>query len=179
MKKFKTFVLIASSLLTLSSLQSCSGGDLGNLVQTAQSFQNPKVSIKSFNLDNATLQEIKFKVTLAIENPNSVGIKTSNIEYNLELAKTKIISGNLEKGVELLPKKTVDVEIPITVDSLKLLSAVPSIATNLSDLDYSVYGVVNFDTPVGKVPLNWKKEDKINLISLGSLIFQLLTGFGK
>ncbi|MFN8673317.1 MAG: LEA type 2 family protein [Candidatus Sericytochromatia bacterium] len=172
----KKTALVLVSIFSLSLLPSCLTGNLGNLAQTAQTFQNPKVNIKSVSLGDFNLQEINFKVTITVENPNDIGAKTSNIEYNLELAKTKLISGTLDKGLDLQAKKTVEVEVPMKVETSKLLAVAPTIASNLSNLDYAVYGTLSVDTPVGKVPVPWRKEDKINLLSLASLVGGALLG---
>lgn len=174
----KTLVLVSMLLFSVTTLTACdnAGSALGGIAQSAQNFQQPKISIKSFNVDGANLQEILFKVTLSVENENNFSIKTSNIDYNLDIAGAKIFNGSLVNGIDLPAKKATEIELPIKVDTQKLLTAVPNIITKLSELDYAVYGTVNFDTPIGKVPLNWKKEDKINLFSLASLILSALTG---
>lgn len=177
----KTLALVAMMLFSVTTLTACdgTGNALGGIAQSAQNFQQPTINIKSFNVEGASLQEIVFKVTLTIENKNNFSIKTSNIDYNLDIAGAKIVNGSLVNGIDLPAQKSIDIDLPIKVDTQKLLTAVPNIITKLSELDYAVYGTVNFDTPVGKVPLNWKKEDKINLFSLASLILSALAGGGK
>lgn len=173
MKKFsKTIVLAISSLLFITTVPSCSTltSFLGKTADTVTSFQQPKLSFKSIAVGDVNIQEVNFKVVLNVENPNSVGIKTSDVLYNLDLAGTSLIKGSLSNGIEIKEKSTTEVELPLKVTTQSLLEVAPKLISNLADVTYKAHGTVNFDTPVGKMPINWEKEDKINLTSLLSLL---------
>lgn len=160
------------SLSLITTLPSCSTltSLLGGSQNTIPSFQQPKLSIKSFAVGDVSVQEVNFKLTLNVENPNSVGIKTSDVAYNLDLAGTNIIKGSLTDGIEIKANTTTEMDVPLKVTTQSLLELAPKLIANITNLDYKAYGTVNFDTPVGKLPLNWEKQDKINLTSLLSLL---------
>ncbi len=168
-KSLKLSRILKSGILAgavLLSSASCS--TVLDLLQTA--FKNPEISIKSFNFSDANFQKVGFKLLLDIKNPNSVGIKTSNINYNLNLNKSDIISGILNNGVDIGSQKTSSIEIPIDVNFQQLLQAAPSIINNPSKIDYNVSGAVNFNTPIGVVPINWQKADKLDLQQITNLL---------
>jgi LEA14-like dessication related protein len=154
----KTALLISSIVIpTLSS--SCS-----TVLDLAKSvFQNPKVGINSFNYVGTDASKIKFNLLLNVENPNTFGIKTSGINYNLDLNNSAIINGNLTKGLEIAASAKNNIEIPIDVNFQSLLQIAPSLISNPNNINYNVYGIVNFDTPIGAVPINWKHQDILNV----------------
>lgn len=160
------------SLSLITTLPSCSTltSLLGGSQNAIPSFQQPKLSIKSFALGDVNIQEVNFKLTLNVENPNSVAIKTSDVAYNLDLAGTNIIKGSLTNGIDIKANSTTEMDIPLKVTTQSLLELAPKLIASITNLDYKAYGTINFDTPIGKLPLNWEKQDKINLTSLLSLL---------
>ena len=166
----KTTFLVLLSVGMLSP-SACSNLNLGEIAKTASSFEKPTIAIKSLSLgEGSNLEKINFKLTLDVENKNDVAIKTSSIDYALDLAKTQLVTDNLENGVEILAKKTTSIDLPISIKTQDLLKVGPSILLNLNNLDYKVAATINFETPVGKLPIKLEKEDKINLGSLLSLL---------
>jgi LEA14-like dessication related protein len=153
-------ILLSGFILTMST--SCDVA--GALLQ--QVFKTPTVSIKSFSLGNYNLEKFTFNLALDVDNPNGVGIKTSNLDYNLDLNSVNIIKGVLNNGIDISAKKVSTVEVPIEINFQKVIQALPSILTDINNLNYNVYGTVNFNTPIGIVPINWKKEDKLNVPKL-------------
>lgn len=133
------------------------------------SFQQPKVGINSFSYTGADSQKVKFNLLLNIDNPNAIGIKTSGINYNLDLNNAGVINGNLSKGLEIAANGKNNIEIPIDVNFQNLLQIAPSLISNPNNLDYKVYGTISFDTPIGPIPINWQKQDKVSIQQLLTL----------
>lgn len=127
------------------------------------SFQNPKIGFSSFNYTGTESSKLKFNLILNVENPNTFGIKTSGIKYNLDLNSLPIINGDLNKGIEILASGKNNVEVPIDVNFPSLIQIAPSLISDPNNLKYNVYGSVNFDTPIGAVPIGWKHEDTLNV----------------
>ena len=162
---FRKTALVSSALLVTS----CS--TLLDLVKT--SFQLPKVNINSFAYNGVNAQKISFKLLMNVNNPNAIGIKTSGLDYNLNLNNADIIAGNLSNGLDISANGSSNLEIPIEFDFQKMLQIAPSILSNPNNLNYKVFGALNFNTPVGNVPINWRKEDKLDVQQLLSIIPQL------
>jgi len=161
-KKF-SLILLSASVLTVST--SCgTAGDILKLI-----FEQPKVSIKSFGVTDASLDRIKFNLALNVDNPNAVGLKTSDIDYNLNINNSEIIKGILNNGIDIAAKNTSSLDVPIEINFQKLLTVAPSILTNFNNLDYKVFGAVKFDTPIGKVPINWNQEGKLDFSTISKL----------
>jgi LEA14-like dessication related protein len=156
-KKIFLFIILSGFVVSLTS--SC--GTAGDILKAI--FEKPKVSIKSFGLDNANTESINFKLVLNVDNPNAIGIKTSNVDYNLDINNAGIIKGVLNNGIDIGAKNTSEVDIPIQVNFQKLITALPSIIQNFNNLNYNVYGTIGFDTPIGSVPINWKNEGKLDI----------------
>ncbi|RZL39529.1 MAG: hypothetical protein EOP00_27735 [Pedobacter sp.] len=158
LKFLKKATLLSSAFLVAS----CS-----SLLDLAKSsFQTPKVSINSFSFAGADSQKIGFKLLLDVNNPNAIGIKTSGIDYNLNLNNADIVAGVLSKGVDLSANTTNTIEVPIEFNFQKILQIAPSLLRDPNNLNYKVYGTVNVDTPIGALPLSWRQEDKLNVQQL-------------
>jgi LEA14-like dessication related protein len=164
-EKNKILKLIALSGVVLTTSTSC--GAAGDILKNI--FQQPKVSIQSFGLDDASTERLNFKAVLNVDNPNSFGLKTSDVDYNLDINNADIIKGVLANGINISAQNTSTVEIPIQVNFQKLFAALPSIIQDINNLNYKVYGTVNFNTPIGKVPISWQKEDKLNIGNIAQL----------
>lgn len=162
LSKILKLSVISASVLMMSA--SCS-----TVLDVLKSIQQPQVSIKSFSYSEADFQHIGFKLALDVNNPNAIGIKTSDINYNLDISQKNLIGGNLNNGLEIAAQKTSTIEIPISVNFQKLIEVIPGIFSNANNLDYKVYGIVNFDTAIGKLPINWQKADKIDLQQIISI----------
>ncbi len=161
-KSFRVTGFILLTLLMISFITSCQTAlDLLKVV-----FEKPKVTIKSFGLADANTDHISFNLILNIDNPNSVGIKTSGIDYNLDINQKDVINGILKNGINIQANGASDVEVPIQVNFQKLIQVVPSVLRDVNNVNYKVFGVINFDTPIGSVPINWQKEDKLDLPKL-------------
>lgn len=157
----KSFLLTSTFFITAVS-SSCS--TVLDIAKAA--FQTPKVSINSFNYVGAEPSKIKFNLLLNVENPNAIGIKTSGLNYNLDLNNSAILNGDFTKGVDIAANAKNTIEIPIDVNFQSLLQIAPSLISDPNNLKYNVYGNVNFDTPIGALPINWKHQDNLNIQNL-------------
>lgn len=157
---FAKKVFISSMTVCISGLNySCS-----NILDLAKAvFQNPKIAFNSFNYTGTDSSKVKFNLVLNVENPNTFGVKTSGVKYNLDLNSLSIINGDLNKGIEIIASGKNNVEIPIEVNFPSLIQLAPSLISDPNNLKYNVYGSVNFDTPIGAVPIGWKHEDNLNV----------------
>ncbi len=173
MKKSLNF-LKKSALVSVSVLvTSCSAvSTILDIVKTT--FQLPKVNVSSFDYGGVTGQKLSFKLLMNVDNPNSIGIKTSGMDYNLNLNNSDIINGNLLNGLDISASGKSNLEIPIEIDFQKILQILPSIVSNPNNIDYKVFGTLSFNTPIGNIPVNWRKEDKVNVQDLLTVVPQLL-----
>lgn len=155
----KKSVLMGSAFLITGISSSCS--TVLDIAKAA--FQTPKVGINSFSYAGYEPSKLKFNLLLNVENPNSIGIKTSGLKYNLDLNNSAILNGDFTKGVDIAANTKNTIEIPIDVNFQSLLQIAPSLISDPNNLNYNVYGTVNFDTPIGALPINWKHQDKLNI----------------
>ena len=162
--KRKFFSVLSSIVITVCI---CSCASLGII-------QEPRVSIRSVDLANISIEGIDMVCRLNVENPNLFDIPFPEIDWKLFINSNSFINGILKNNTKLGSNRTVTIDVPFSVTFAGLYGTFASLLES-SEAAYQIALGIKFPLPVieektfnldfsGNIPL-FKFPD----IQLGSL----------
>lgn len=167
----------ALSFLILTAVTICGCATLQNLVQ------KPEIAFKGMHVKNMSLFEGDVVFKFEVSNPNPVGARLTNIDYNLKLNEEDFIKGNLDQGLSLKAGGSSIVELPVTINYFDLFETVAEVIET-GEVAYNLtgsMGVGPFDIPyqtrgsfpIPKLPKVSLKDLRISDISLTGATMKL------
>ncbi len=149
-RKTILFILIVTNLWSCAAFQ--------------RAIQKPTLKFTGVSLKNISLSEATSVFTFRVTNPNSMNMIIENVAYNLKIRDKKFAEGVLDKGVTLKPDSSELLDVPITINYIKLFESVVELIKT-DKVDYNLSGSVSvgpftvpyqekgyFDVPKVKIP---------------------------
>lgn len=140
----------------------CACGSLGRVVDP------PRVTLTNVALVQANLLEQRYRLTLRVQNPNSMAIPIRGLDYAVKLSGIDFASGTTPNGFTLaaLGEDTVDIDV-----STNLLDSARQIYTLLrqkpDNLDYQLSGKIVVDMPfIKSIPFSRTGQVDLRGLSL-------------
>lgn len=134
---------ILISIMLIAVMAFCSCATLKELIKPPEvTFQN--LTFSDMSLFDGTLVFI-FKVS----NPNPVGATIDKLSYNLKINNNEFINGVLDKGINLSPGGSRNVELPVRVNYLEMFESIKGFIES-DDVNYDLSGAFTigpFDVP--------------------------------
>ena len=107
--------------------------------------QEPEVRLSKVELTRLGLTEQDFRLTLAVDNPNSFSLPVRRLRYDVELAGIPFASGVTDDGLEIAADGTSEIQLGINTN---LLTSVPELFNLIRDgrrsFDYNLSGEVEY-----------------------------------
>ncbi|MDR1748194.1 MAG: LEA type 2 family protein [Spirochaetaceae bacterium] len=109
--------------------------------------RDPVVSVDSVAITEITFEKADLLVTVVVENPNSFPIPFPLIDWELDINDYNFAEGKIEQNETIGMRKSVTVEIPVSITYTELYNAVKSVAEQ-KEIDYTVNIGLRFPVPV-------------------------------
>jgi LEA14-like dessication related protein len=137
--------------------------------------RKPTVSFQSAELEALSFSRADMRFVLEIDNPNPVGIRMAGFDYDFQIDDTSFVSGEQSEGVNIAPRESSTVSIPVSVGYEELFTTF----THLIDRDRSTYRIAcgfSFDLPVtGEVRIPVSTEGELPVLRLPRITFGSLS----
>ncbi|NNF15664.1 MAG: LEA type 2 family protein [Gammaproteobacteria bacterium] len=149
-----------SVLLLVTLAAGCSS--LGGIVDP------PKVSLANVQLLQAGLLEQRYRLTLRVQNPNSIAVPIKGIDYAITLAGVDFASGVTPNAFSVPARGEDLVGIDISTNLLESARQIYSvIRQGPESLDYSVTGNIAVDMPFVN-PIPFSKSGQVSLTGIAA-----------
>lgn len=125
-------------------------GGTGCAVVEELGMAKPAASLKDVNFLSATLDAASLAFDVEIENPYSVDLPLSDLDYSLASAGRKFLTGVAELQDSIPAKSSKVISIPVTVNFLDLLEALDDTSILSEAIPYNAELGIVVDTPLTK-----------------------------
>ncbi len=142
------------------------------LFQSLSSMTAPTVTFKDFRVDGFTFEGMDFLFDFEVMNPNRVEIKAESYRYEFFINDESLISGNRVEQVELKPRDSRTIQVPVAMNFQQLYRAGQSVV-NSDSIRYQLETEVEFDLPVmgsRRVPV--KAEGYLPVVRIPQISFE-------
>ena len=130
--RFRSFIgILLLPLCLLLLIPSCSS------IEGVLNFSRPEAQLEKIELTGLNFDRADLLVTVRVENPNPIGVRLAGIDYSVAIDETRLIDGDLEKGVEIKAGGSSIVEVPLSLSYPQIFSTV-SAARQRDELFYAV-----------------------------------------
>jgi LEA14-like dessication related protein len=129
---------------------------------TGNSLQDPRIEVDAVRVTNVYQDSIDLEATLRIYNPNDLAAKVAGYRYRLEVEGRRLVGGESEKSFSIAPRATFRLTVPGTIFLADLLAA-GNKALAQDEIQYVLSGTLLMDTLIGKYPVPFSQEGKLNL----------------
>ena len=155
-------LLILSIALSTLLLTGCQ--EAKNLLSAVQ---KPTIKMTGLNIDEVATESATVIFDVEVENPYSVSLPLTNLDYTVSTNGTKFMSGN-SAAQQLIPaNSTKAVSLPVTVNYTDIIKAAKSIKTGSSTIPYKADVDLSVTTPVlGDISIPVSKEGELKLPEL-------------
>ena len=136
-------------------------------VQKLLSIQKPTLKMKGLSLQDATVESATLMFDVEIENPYSVSLPLTNLNYNVSTSGNKLFTGSadLQQYIPANSKKIIS--LPATVNYMEMLTAVKGINPG-SKIPYKADVELSVTTPAtGDMILPVSKTGNLDLPEIG------------
>jgi LEA14-like dessication related protein len=146
-KRWRQPALLAALVMMISG---CAG--LGEIVQEPR-LQFKKVTPRAFSLADA-----RFDFDFDVHNPNPLGLRLSQVTYNLALNRHPLVDGTVNEGIALPARGSAPLTLPVRLNFKDLLAAVGDMGSS-PKLPYQLNGKVF----VGPLAIPYDVEGELEL----------------
>ena len=157
----RTLSTLGLLMLLSPSLSGCAAlKQVKNRLPDAIKDAAPRVSFKNMKVADIDWDHVDLDFTLAIDNPNPIAVKLTQVSWDVALADKPFTKGGSTDGFELAANGSK----PFTFRVGFGYKEVYNLATGLKGADkvpLRVAGDVGFNTPVGEVKLPYKHESEL------------------
>jgi len=141
------------ALLTIVLLSGCAA------VQSALNIENPRYALRDIRprVDIAiplSASSIDIDFNLEVENPNSVGLRLDQLDFNLLINDTRVLDSTTRQRLNIPANGTGDVQLRTRIgyqNIRTLWTEIVDIASGRQRAKYELRGNAYYDTPVGKL----------------------------
>jgi len=151
MRRFLVLALPASL-----ALAGCSG--VQQMLGAA--FEKPRLTYESFQPTELDLEGVTLALRYRVDNPNSVGLKLSNLDYKVEVDGRQAVAGAAKTGLSIPARGSAPLEIPVRVRYADVPGLVQTLYTR-DEIPFHVEGSAGLSTPVGVIGLPFSYTGKI------------------
>ena len=126
----------------------------------------PSFSIHSLKLDRISLGGADLKLQIAVDNPNAFALNLDKMNYQFAVNGNSWVKGLSQNVTSLNQKGQGIIDIPISLDFLKMGQSVYQLLTGNNQLNYNFNGDFDVSTSIkqfGTVNLPVKKNGSISL----------------
>lgn len=157
-------------LLSFFMLYSCSG--LMNMLNNQDTIKKPNAKIVDVKITGLSFEKVDLVFDIEIQNPNSVGINMSGLNYELLINDQDFIDGEDKNPLKIKSKGKSIVKFPLSLTYLNLYRTYKNVEGK-KDIEYEFRTKLGFTLPViGEVKIPLKTKGKIPGLSIPNLKFK-------
>jgi LEA14-like dessication related protein len=161
-------LIIIPGLSLFMALCSCSTGN---------SLEDPRIEVEAVRIASVYQNGFDLEGILRIYNPNDLAAKVTGYRYRLEVEGRRLVGGESFQGFSIAPRSAFQLTIPGTIFFSDLLAAAHKAQTR-DEISYVFSGTLSMDTLIGKYPVPFSLEGRLNLSEiLQEKSRQLFQGF--
>ena len=123
-------------------------------------FQDPTITCRQVDVSNVSLDGVTLDFLFDVTNPNPAGFTIAELEYVLKVNEVEAARGHETKRIRIEPNASTEVRLPYTVKYQNLVSTALSFVKP-EGLSYQLNIRFGFKTPLGILPVEIEKKDKI------------------
>ncbi len=106
----------------------------------------PEVRLAGIRLKSLSLTSAQFGLRVAVENPNALEFVVNRLQYSLDVAGVKWVTGTAEQVGRVPSHGPGEVELPVTVNLLRLGEGVRDVLTGRRSFPYQLRGEISLGT---------------------------------
>ena len=155
---------IAGSRLLMAVMVLCFASLPSACVSTPRALVAPEVQLVGLSLLDTSVASQRFRVDLAVTNPNAVTIPVERLSFSVRLAGSGVMSGRSTAPFELASGASTTLQLEVTTNLVSSLSRLVSLLQGPSDaIPYDLDGLVTLSRGLnptfpfsrrGEVPLS-------------------------
>ena len=121
--------------------------------------ETPRVTLNNLRIQNMTLLEQRYVVTLRVQNPNPIPIPITGMNFQLDINDTELGSGVTNEAVTVPAYGEALVEINLVSNLMRIFSQIRGLENNKSQsLPYRLSGGLSLANRMGKLPFDYRGE---------------------
>lgn len=106
----------------------------------------PSISVKGVKLKKMGFTAADLVAQIEVSNPNNFDLGLNKLDYNLNVNDSQWGAGKVSKATNVPKKGKAVINIPVTLDLLKMGTAAMNLINSQSQLNYQLTGNANIDT---------------------------------
>jgi LEA14-like dessication related protein len=122
------------ALILVTQLAGCSG-------VLNKPLEEPRVTVRNFEVTAVSLSAIEGVIGLDIDNPNDVNLSANGLTYAMSISDKEVLTGQKEERISVPSLGTKTIELPVRISYLVLLEVIPEMLTT-GVADYTVTGSI-------------------------------------
>lgn len=140
------FPVAAALMVALAAFASTGCAEL-----LGAALQRPEVRVESVRFEGFTLDAVDLTASFRVDNPNSLGVTLDGFDYDFAIADTTVVDGRRREGLEIGPRSSGTIELPLAVRYVDLYRLVRELWDRREggDVPYTLRTGFSFDLPVG------------------------------
>jgi len=159
MSQMRKFYLLALTSLAFASAH-CAGGK--------KLIAKPQLSVESLRVVGLSPTTADLEVTLAVDNPNPLGLNLSRVQYDFSLEGQRLVGGQTDRASSIPAAGVGRVVFPLSV-SYQDLVAVYDRVKGQDEVNYTIQGELGLATPLGTLPLPFQSSGRMPVVRLPRL----------
>ncbi len=129
------------------------------------SLQQPTVKAGAVNVVGLNFQKADLMVNLDVTNPNSSTLVIAGYTYDLQIESQPFLHGTSDAEFELKPRDVTPVRVPVSIAFSELQARLDALKGK-SDAGYALVLSLSVRTPVGSIPLSFRKEGRLPVLTI-------------
>jgi LEA14-like dessication related protein len=163
--KSALIIVVAAAVLVLGSCESLDG-----LLNNAM----PRATVERVEFTGIDFSQIDLLFTVRIDNPNPFGVSLAGLDYALSVEGSAILSGDLDRGLQIAAGASSTVQIPVSVSYRNIFDVVEG-SGDQGQLAYRMDFALKFDLPgIGSQRLPLRHEGDLPALRIPSISFRQL-----
>ena len=126
----------------------------------------PQIGIRDLKLRKIGFSGAELALGIRLNNPNAFTVILERFKYNFDVNGLNWASGNMTSGIQVPEKGESIVEIPISLNFIKMGRSVYDLLKGENDVNYRLGGILDLNTSVpilGKVALPFDRSGSVKI----------------
>ena len=132
---------------------------LGGCAALQSAIETPQVTLNNLQIQDMTLLEQRYAVTLRVQNPNPFPLPVTGMNFQLDINDTELGSGVTNKAVTVPAYGEALVEINVVSNLMRIFNQIRALESSRSQtLRYRLSGGLSISSRMGKLPFDYRGE---------------------
>lgn len=151
--------IVLAGMVAVLSLSGCAV-----LRQIIPTVERPTARVDSVRLTRLSFTDAELTTSVAIDNPNAIGISLTGLSYALDVEGVRFLAGEQERGLAIEAFGESIVQLPLNLVFANLVETIGAVR-ELDEAAYAVELALMFDLPIlGSVTLPLRREGTFPIV---------------